>query len=328
MSWGARAAVSGRAAPPHLRHLKASGEETRCARRPSSAIPLPRPHQCDQASKQESERGSKGKSVMLPRSSKRSVEGDEVEERGRSVEECSSGEEEAGRGATSPKRKRFSSGEKARKGYTEDSMEDTKDSNDWGGWGDRYSDHDSGSRDRYSSRSNVKPGDWDCPSCQFSNFASRTACFKCRTPKDGDSFGSGGRMGGGGGGGIRDMRPGDWMCPKCQFHNFSSRGMCYKCNSPRDELAGGGGGGDRYSSPRRPGEWDCPNCQFCNFSHRDYCFKCRSPREEGGRSMGGGGGGGMNGPRSGMRAGDWECQQCQFHNFASRDQCFKCSSPK
>ena len=51
------------------------------------------------------------------------------------------------------------------------------------GWGDRYSDHDSGSRDRYSSRSNVKPGDWDCPSCQFSNFASRTACFKCRTPK-------------------------------------------------------------------------------------------------------------------------------------------------
>lgn len=51
---------------------------------------------------------------MLPRSSKRRVEGDEVEERGRSVEEGSSGEEEAGRGATSPKRKRFSSGEKAR----------------------------------------------------------------------------------------------------------------------------------------------------------------------------------------------------------------------
>ncbi|MPC22506.1 hypothetical protein E2C01_015523 [Portunus trituberculatus] len=49
MSWGARAAVSGRAAPPHLRHLKASGEETRCARRPSSAIPLPRPHQPSRA---------------------------------------------------------------------------------------------------------------------------------------------------------------------------------------------------------------------------------------------------------------------------------------
>ncbi|KAG0724458.1 Tyrosine--tRNA ligase, mitochondrial [Chionoecetes opilio] len=236
----------------------------------------------------------------------------------------------------------------------DDSMEDTKDSNDWGGWGDRYpdhdsrggdrysdhdsrggdrysdhdsrggdrysdhdsrggdrysdhdsrggdrySDHDSRGGDRYSRSSNVKPGDWDCPSCQFSNFASRTACFKCRTPKDGDSgngdsgFGSGGRRGGGGGGGggMRNMLPGDWICPKCQFHNFSSRGMCYKCNSPRAEGGGGGGrGGDGGSR--------------------------------------GGGGGDLNGPRSGMRAGDWECQQCHFHNFASRDQCFKCSSPK
>lgn len=165
-------------------------------------------------------------------------------------------------------------------------MEDTKDSNDWGGWGDRYSDHDSGSRDRYSSRSNVKPGDWDCPSCQFSNFASRTACFKCRTPKDGDSFGSGGRMGGGGGGGgIRDMRPGDWVCPKCQFHNFSSRGMCYKCNSPREGGramgGGGGGGGGGMNGPRsgmRAGDWECQQCQFHNFASRDQCFKCSSPK--------------------------------------------------
>ncbi|XP_045617589.1 uncharacterized protein [Procambarus clarkii] len=250
---------------------------------------------------------------MPPKNSKRNVKGGEG----------SSGEE--GGGASSPKRKRFISEEKDRKYDSEDSMEDTKDSNDWGGGWDRYSD-----QDRYSSRSSSKPGDWDCPSCQFSNFASRTACFKCRTPKDGDSFGSGGRVGGGGGGGgggMRDMRPGDWACQKCQFHNFSSRGMCYKCNAPR----GGGGGGDRYSSPRgggggggggsRPGEWECPSCQFSNFSHRDYCFKCRTPRE-GGRS------GGMDGGRGSMRAGDWECQQCQFHNFASRDQCFKCSSPK
>ena len=163
-------------------------------------------------------------------------------------------------------------------------MEDTKDTNDWGGgWNDRY-DHDSGSRDRYSSRSNVKPGDWDCPSCQFSNFASRTACFKCRTPKDGDSFGSGGRMGGGGGG-MRDMRPGDWSCPKCQFHNFSSRGMCYKCNSPREGGrpmgGGGGGGGGGMNGPRsgmRAGDWECQQCQFHNFASRDQCFKCSSPK--------------------------------------------------
>lgn len=52
-----------------------------------------------------------------------------------------------------------------------------------GGW-DRYSDKDSG-RDRYSSggRNSRKPGDWDCPSCKFINYASRTACLKCRIPK-------------------------------------------------------------------------------------------------------------------------------------------------
>ncbi|KAK3869105.1 hypothetical protein Pcinc_025562 [Petrolisthes cinctipes] len=213
---------------------------------------------------------------MLPKSSKRRVK-EEKEEEGQGG--GSSGEE--GRGAASPKRKKFSSERKDRKYESEDSMEDTKDTNDWGGGWDRHSDYDSGSRDRYSRNSNVKPGDWECTSCQFNNFASRTACFKCRAPKDGDSspFGGGGRMGGGGGGGgggMRDMRPGDWCCPKCQFHNFSSRAMCYKCNSSR-----GGGGDDRFSSPRgmsRPGEWDCPRCQFSNFSHRDYCFKCRTPR--------------------------------------------------
>lgn len=52
--------------------------------------------------------------VMLSRSTKRRVEGEEVVERGRS-EDGSSGEEEKGRGAATPKRKRLSSGEKARK---------------------------------------------------------------------------------------------------------------------------------------------------------------------------------------------------------------------
>ncbi|XP_069157479.1 RNA-binding protein cabeza isoform X10 [Procambarus clarkii] len=199
---------------------------------------------------------------MPPKNSKRNVKGGEG----------SSGEE--GGGASSPKRKRFISEEKDRKYDSEDSMEDTKDSNDWGGGWDRYSD-----QDRYSSRSSSKPGDWDCPSCQFSNFASRTACFKCRTPKDGDSFGSGGRVGGGGGGGgggMRDMRPGDWACQKCQFHNFSSRGMCYKCNAPREGGRSGGMDGGRGSM--RAGDWECQQCQFHNFASRDQCFKCSSPK--------------------------------------------------
>ncbi|XP_071538236.1 uncharacterized protein [Panulirus ornatus] len=198
---------------------------------------------------------------MLPKNSKRNVEGGEA----------SSGEE--GWGSSSPKRKRFYSEEKDRKFDSEDSMDDTKDSNDWGGGWDRYSDQDSGSRDRYSSgRSSCKPGDWYCPSCQFSNFASRTACLKCRTCKDGDSMGSVGRVGVG----VRDMRPGDWSCPKCQFHNFSSRGVCYKCNSPREGGRSGGMDGGRVVM--RAGDWECHQCQFHNFASRDQCFKCSTPK--------------------------------------------------
>ncbi|KAG7160741.1 hypothetical protein Hamer_G023739 [Homarus americanus] len=63
--------------------------------------------------------------IMPPKNSKRNVEGGEA----------SSGEE--GGGASSPKRKRFISAEKDRKYESEDSMEDTKDSNDWGGESER-----------------------------------------------------------------------------------------------------------------------------------------------------------------------------------------------
>ena len=31
--------------------------------------------------------------------------------------------------------------------------------------------------------SQVRDGDWPCPSCNINNFASRDKCFKCGTPK-------------------------------------------------------------------------------------------------------------------------------------------------
>ncbi|CAM9989022.1 unnamed protein product, partial [Ectocarpus sp. 8 AP-2014] len=47
-----------------------------------------------------------------------------------------------------------------------------------------------------------REGDWDCPSCQFHNFASRQVCYKCQAPRphDADDYGGGGggRRGGGG----------------------------------------------------------------------------------------------------------------------------------
>lgn len=121
-----------------------------------------------------------------------------------------------------------------------------------------------------------KRGDWDCPTCEFHNFANRQECFKCQAPRPhdvsvfaGDDDGGLGRGGGGdqgwaGGGGNAyrqrepvQPRPGDWECPSCVFHNFANRHECFKCQAPRphdgkvftgddcDSVGGGGGGGDQ-----------------------------------------------------------------------------------
>ena len=113
----------------------------------------------------------------------------------------------------------------------------------------------------------VRPGDWLCNNCGASNFASRTACFRCQTPKppggggsgsygglsDGPTGYGGGKGGGSGGGG--DVRPGDWTCPNCGANVFASKNNCFRCQTPRPGGVGGvggpmgaGGGGERSSS--------------------------------------------------------------------------------
>jgi hypothetical protein len=91
----------------------------------------------------------------------------------------------------------------------------------------------------------VKPGDWTCPNegCKNHNFARRTHCFKCNTPKPAgipdaparDFGGYGGRGGAGAGAGAPrrpgfDMRPGDWQCT-CGEHNFARRETCRRCEA-------------------------------------------------------------------------------------------------
>lgn len=108
-----------------------------------------------------------------------------------------------------------------------------------------------------------RPGDWNCPSCGISNFASRYECFKCSTPKPEGAEGGDNSYGGGGygnddysGGRQNNSRPGDWDCPECQQSNFASRYECFKCNAARPE---GMGAPRREPRARREGDWDCPS---------------------------------------------------------------------
>ncbi|KAK5162918.1 Asparagine-rich protein (ARP protein) [Saxophila tyrrhenica] len=135
------------------------------------------------------------------------------------------------------------------------------------------------------SKNRPRPGDWTCPSCGFSNFQRRTACFRCSFPAMaaqqpdpyGQQYGMGpspyggpggygqppmmggpqmhhggyGGMGGSGGrGGVVPFRAGDWKCGRdgCFYHNFAKNVACLRCGAPRQEAAvvAEGNGGNNY----------------------------------------------------------------------------------
>ena len=52
---------------------------------------------------------------------------------------------------------------------------------------------------------NARPGDWMCPSCNNNNFASRTACFRCSTPKPDLGLAQGNWNAGGAGSALLDL---------------------------------------------------------------------------------------------------------------------------
>ncbi|KZF20190.1 hypothetical protein L228DRAFT_23943 [Xylona heveae TC161] len=115
------------------------------------------------------------------------------------------------------------------------------------------------------SKNRPRPGDWTCPSCGFSNFQRRTACFRCSFPAmssgpAGDPMGfpsfpygppsmmaphhhhhhmgHGHGMGHsrmGGSGGMVPFRAGDWKCGSegCGYHNFAKNVSCLRCGASR-----------------------------------------------------------------------------------------------
>lgn len=116
------------------------------------------------------------------------------------------------------------------------------------------------------SKNRPRPGDWTCPSCGFSNFQRRTACFRCSFPAMsansssdsiggyGGAYGYGpptilpppqhmnhhGSMGSHGGsrisgGGVVPFRAGDWKCGSegCGYHNFAKNVSCLRCGASR-----------------------------------------------------------------------------------------------
>lgn len=124
------------------------------------------------------------------------------------------------------------------------------------------------------SKNRPRPGDWTCPSCGFSNFQRRTACFRCSFPAMGagpDPYNQGYGMppnayGGGPGYGHPGMMGGGHM-------HGPYGGMGH--------VGGGGSGGGRGGAvPFRAGDWQCGNegCKYHNFAKNVSCLRCGASR--------------------------------------------------
>merc|ERR1712130_359930 len=73
-----------------------------------------------------------------------------------------------------------------------------------------------------NSRSQVKPGDWICPSCGDHQFARNDECKQCSAAKpDGVVVAK------------AEMKPGDWICPACEDDQFASKVKCSQCGEKR-----------------------------------------------------------------------------------------------
>ncbi|KAG7776122.1 hypothetical protein KL930_003244 [Ogataea haglerorum] len=94
-----------------------------------------------------------------------------------------------------------------------------------------------------SSKNRPRPGDWTCPSCGFSNFQRRTACFRCSFPAASaaavqESINTGQyyhRQSNSNSSSNVPFRAGDWKCPNesCAYHNFAKNVCCLKCGGPK-----------------------------------------------------------------------------------------------
>lgn len=143
------------------------------------------------------------------------------------------------------------------------------------------------------SKNRPRPGDWTCPSCGFSNFQRRTACFRCSFPATSavafqeqihpsvmmNRRNNNGHGNGNSPNGSMDKLPlsGTTMNNSQSYNNYGGHQMYndnHGNNNNNNNHRNYGNGGNQV--PFRAGDWKCTNeaCQYHNFAKNLVCLKC------------------------------------------------------
>lgn len=128
------------------------------------------------------------------------------------------------------------------------------------------------------SKNRPRPGDWNCPSCGFSNFQRRTACFRCSFPATSavtiqESIYT-----------TPNGSNSDILSPSTTNSN-STHGHIHNHNHSHHNNNSNNNlnsinNGRSNSVPFRAGDWKCfnENCSYHNFAKNVCCLRCGAPR--------------------------------------------------
>lgn len=154
--------------------------------------------------------------------------------------------------------------------------------------------------------------DWQCPQCEFNNFALNDKCKKCSCFRS-KALNYNNQV----------KKKGDWVC-ECTELNFASRTSCRKCLKPINN--------DTNETPSsqtisfKTGDWYCA-CGEINFKNRINCYKCKKIKEVTQSSNDDKLQDTVN-TTVNNKTEDWQCTSCGEHNFDTRNCCRRCAKEK
>lgn len=177
------------------------------------------------------------------------------------------------------------------------------------------------------SKNKPRPGDWTCPSCSFSNFQRRTACFRCSFPIASATPVNKGYKSTNHGTIYKSRTPAatqsadyvDTLQTHQQVQNIPHHQ--HQQNSQNSQILVNSLSGQL--TPQDPNHTmlqlhnqDMPRRQKYN---QQSVLPLNQQSQQNGMP---------NGSNVPFRAGDWKCISCTYHNFAKNVVCLRCGGPK